>query len=46
MEAQIQKLASVVSTLIALQVVTLATVVGATWYAHQPEGVSLDRRKR
>ena len=34
MEAQIQKLISVVSTLIALQVVTLATVVGVTWYSH------------
>jgi protein-disulfide isomerase len=32
MEAQIQKLMSVVSTLIALQVVTLATVVGMGWY--------------
>jgi protein-disulfide isomerase len=34
MEAQLQKLISVVSTLIALQLVTLATVVGVTWYSH------------
>lgn len=34
MEAQVQKLASAVSTLIALQVVTLATIVGVTWYSH------------
>lgn len=34
MEQQIQKLMSVVSTLIALQVVTLATVVGVAWYSH------------
>jgi protein-disulfide isomerase len=33
-EAQIQKLISVVSTLIALQVVTLAAVFGVTWYSH------------
>jgi protein-disulfide isomerase len=35
MEAQIQKLISVVSTLIALQLVTLATIVGVTWYSHE-----------
>ena len=34
MEAQLQKLISVVSTLIALQVVTLAAVVGVAWYSH------------
>jgi NhaA family Na+:H+ antiporter len=34
MEAQIQKLISIVSTLIALQVVTLAMIVGVTWYSH------------
>jgi protein-disulfide isomerase len=34
-EAQLQKLISVVSTLIALQVVTLATVVGVSWYSHK-----------
>ena len=34
MEAQIQKLISLISTLIALQVVTLATIVGVTWYSH------------
>jgi protein-disulfide isomerase len=34
LEAQIQKLVSVVSTLIALQIVTLAAVVGVAWYSH------------
>src|SRR5690606_3481520 len=34
METHIQKLISAVSTLIALQGVTLATVVGVTWYSH------------
>jgi protein-disulfide isomerase len=34
LEAQIQKLLSVVSTLIALQAVTLATLIGVTWYSH------------
>jgi protein-disulfide isomerase len=42
-EAQIQKLISVVSTLIALQVVTLATVVGVTWYSHHDLKQDLSR---
>jgi len=43
MEAQIQKLLSVVSTLIALQIVTLATVVGVTWYSHNDLKQDLSR---
>ncbi len=35
MEAQLEKLISVVSTLIALQLVTLTTDVGVTWYSHK-----------
>jgi protein-disulfide isomerase len=35
MEAQIKKLCSVISTLIALQIVTVAAVIGMTWYSHK-----------
>jgi Na+:H+ antiporter, NhaA family len=35
MEAQIQKLLSTISTLIALQVVTLGALLGSAWYSHE-----------
>jgi protein-disulfide isomerase len=43
MESQIQKLTSVVSTFVALQVVTLATVVGASWYSHNELKLQISR---